>query len=499
MAPTTRCVRTTPACKTSALKPYFGPSPSSRRDARLARPTVAPTPSKLLSRPDNSRADERRKGNALRGWAWVFLALVCIEFVVRGPARAVWWSDDLAPPYGAARAWLHGTDPYDHDNVGRVLMSAGRLGDMNGRPAFGPSLYPPSTFVVMAPLAMLSWSTAKGVFLVLCLVLFVWHLRALLRLGRFTANETGGLWLLGSVVALAPFHTGIAVAQLAIPSATLLVLAIDRLEGGGEFAGGALLGVATLFKPQLAGPFILYFFLRRQPRAAALALGICFAAAIAGIAWLQINDINWLDSWRAATASVMTAGSEHDPAGPWSAQLLELRPLITALTGIGGSGTIGFAVAAALGIAIYARGRHLSERDDLLLLAAVAVLTLFATYHRFYDAAVLSLVLAWSVSTIVRDSQLRKHGYAAAICCAVFFVPGAWMMQRLVNDGTVPPAWAGSFLWNAVLIRHQNWALVALFIVIWLAVQRARRRPAGALASGAESMVPPASRYVTIS
>ena len=47
-----------------------------------------------------------------------------------------------------------------------------------------------------------------------------------------------------------------------------------------------------------------------------------------------------LESWQAATATVFAPGSEHDPAGPLSAQLLELRPLITQFTGIHGSAPV---------------------------------------------------------------------------------------------------------------------------------------------------------------
>lgn len=410
-----------------------------------------------------------------RALAWTFVVVASTVFIARGPMRTLGWGDDLAPPYGAARAWLLGENPYNDESLSRVLLAAGRETDAQGKPAFNPSLYPPPSFVALAPFAIVSWPAASAGFLVLCLALFAAHLNSILRLANLSLHDVVGVWLFGGVIALAPYHTGIAVAQVAIPSVTLLVISIDRIHRGHQRSGGALLALATLFKPQIAAPFILYFALRRHQRAAAVALGLCVAATIVGIGWLVVNDIAWLESWRSTTRSILVPGSHHDPAGPWSAQLVELRPLITALTGIQSSGMIGFAIAAILGVAVFAVGRALSAEHDLLLLSAVAVLMLFATYHRFYDAAVVSLPLAWAAATFGRQPRLRRQAIGVAACCAVFFAPGAWMLQRLVNDGSVSAATAQSFLWNAILLRHQNWALVALFFFLWHAIRKSRR------------------------
>jgi hypothetical protein len=274
---------------------------------------------------------------------------------------------------------------------------------------------------------------------------------------------------------LAPYHTGIALAQVAIPCVALLVVAIDRIHRGHASSGGMLLALATLFKPQIAAPFILYFLLRRHQRAAMIALLACVGATAIGIGWLAVNEVPWFESWKAATAGILVPGGHHDPSGPWSAQLLELRPLITALTGIEASGMIGFGIAAVLGVAVFLIGRQLGEQHDLLLLSAVAVLTLFATYHRFYDAAILCLPLAWAASVLRPDPQLKRHALLAVGSCAVFFAPGAWMLQRWANEGRISPEWTQSFLWNALLLRHQNWALVVLCFALMLALRTSRR------------------------
>jgi hypothetical protein len=97
-------------------------------------------------------------------------------------------------------------------------------------------------------------------------------------------------------------------------------------------------------------------------------------------------------------------------------------------------------------------------------LSATSVLALLIGYHRFYDAALLAIPLAWVISSGWRDAQTRRLSIAIAACCAVFFVPGAVMLDRFSQSQ--------SFLWDSILLRHQIWALIVMLVVLFLAVQR---------------------------
>ena len=407
-----------------------------------------------------------------RRWlAWLFLALASAMFVVRGPMRAVWWSDDFAVPYSMSRAWLQGTNPYERDSLNRVLIDAGRETDSTGRAINNMPVYLPPTLIPQAPIAALPWRTARILWLCLNLALIGLMIRSALLLA---GPRTASLWLAGGIIALAPLHTGIAVGQIAMPSVALAIIAMQLIRDGWQNAGGVALGVSVLLKPQLTGPFIAYYFLRRGQRAAAIATMVGVVASIVGVGWLMLNDIPWLESWRSLMGTLIVPGSEHDPAGPFSPQMLELRTLITALTGLESAGTLGFAMAAVAGIWLWWAGRDLDERHDLLLLSGVAVLSLLATYHRFYDAALLVIVLSALGFGL---SALGSWLWVGALACvSVFFVPGAWAMQRLALAGRLPPALTESWVWNAVLLRHQNWALVILFALIATAILRARSR-----------------------
>lgn len=380
--------------------------------------------------------------------------------------------DDLAPPYAATKAFTLGQNPYDDGVLAAVLLDAGRERDASGMPKRNPSLYPPPTFVALAPLALFRWRAARIVFLVTSLLLFAWHVGAIRRLAGLTLTEFRGQVLLAGVLALAPYHTGIALENLAIVSVTVLVIAIDRIKRKSDLTGGALLGVATLLKPQLGVPFILYFLLRRHARAAIAAACIGAVATALSIGWLALHDVDWLRSWRAVTTATAVPGGPLDPSGPLSAQLIDIRPLL-AQVGISWPGAVGIVIAAVVAILIYAWGHRLDAEYDLLLIGAVAVLTLLVAYHRFYDAAVLCLPLAWAI-TSWRDARIRALSMATAVCCAVFFVPGAWALQVFADRGAVPLSATHSFLWNTLLLRHQNWALVIMLTLLMMAIRRAR-------------------------
>jgi hypothetical protein len=418
-----------------------------------------------------------------RHLAWTFLIASVAMFVVRGPWRALHEGDDFAPAYAAARTWVMGLDPYDGQVLTRVLFASGRAADNRGRTVEGPAVYVPATLVAVAPLAALGWQVSRIMLLLIALALFAAHAPALLRMAALTPGSDDRVWLLGGLFALAPYHTGIALGQLAIPCVSLTVLAIDRVWMRREWTAGMYLGVATLLKPQLAAPFIVYFLLRRNLKAVAGAVLLCTAAMLLGVAWLAIHHVVWFPEWQAAMLGVR-GSIEHDPAGPFSPQLVDLRPLLALVMGGSASDLAALVIVLALAVVLLRRARRQGDSNELAIVSCVAILALLAVYHRFYDAAILCLPLAW----VAR--QHDRYGFdratvAAALCCAVFFIPGAWMLQRWVLAGSVSPAVAHSVFWNAVIIRQQNWALVGLAACLLTAIGAIRsRQPTPALSVG---------------
>src|SRR5262245_48982785 len=61
----------------------------------------------------------------LKGLLLFLMVLAAVEFVTRGPWRALSESGDFAMPYLSAGVWLRGGNPYDHGLVDHLWAEAG--------------------------------------------------------------------------------------------------------------------------------------------------------------------------------------------------------------------------------------------------------------------------------------------------------------------------------------------------------------------------------------
>src|SRR5262249_44342221 len=154
----------------------------------------------------------------------------------------------------------------------------------------------------------LAFPVARQVWLVLATSLVGVAAAALLSLARLSWRSPAGLTLITALLALAPCHTGLANRQLTIPAAGLMVLSTWQICRGCPCGGGVSLGLALLLKPQLAAPLVLYHALRRRWSAVALALGVGTLATVLAIAWLSVNQVDWLGSWVSGLRQAGTGG-----------------------------------------------------------------------------------------------------------------------------------------------------------------------------------------------
>src|SRR5271156_6664161 len=92
---------------------------------------------------------------------WLVLSVAALIFVLVGAARVFQASNDFVPVYTGARCLLHGCNPYDTSQLEQQFFQAG------GRAAELPSWQidvpgcPPSTFLVLSPLALLPFPAAR--------------------------------------------------------------------------------------------------------------------------------------------------------------------------------------------------------------------------------------------------------------------------------------------------------------------------------------------------
>jgi alpha-1,2-mannosyltransferase len=206
---------------------------------------------------------------------------------------------DLGVYRMGGQTWLHGGNLY-----GQVLVTQGlRL----------PFTYPPIAAIVLAPLALLPMSAAGTVLTIGSIALAVVVITVFLR--RLAGPAGAGsayagtawtvAWLLPAALLLEPVRSTLTYGQVNI--VLMALVALDGLTAQPRWPRGALTGLAAAMKLTPAA-FVLYFLLRRDYRAAAVAGGTFAAATAAGFVLAGPDSIRY---W---TAIVYQPGRIGGPA-----------------------------------------------------------------------------------------------------------------------------------------------------------------------------------------
>ena len=240
---------------------------------------------------------------------WALLWLLALA----GMSRAVWqlfrhipYRIDIDVYQMGAQAWLHHRPLYAngvlfHTPIGLNL----------------PFTYPPLAAIVFCPFAWLGMPTASVVITCVTLALLIVSMFIVLTnldVWSATRRLSGPAWLrrfwltlvvvAASVIWLEPIQSNFAFGQINVVLMTLVIA--DCVPRRTPLPRGLLLGVGIALKLTPA-VLLLYFLLRRDSRAALIALGSFAAATAAGFL------LTWSDSWEywTHTVSTSTAGSIH--------------------------------------------------------------------------------------------------------------------------------------------------------------------------------------------
>ena len=318
---------------------------------------------------------------------------------------------DLAAYRAGGRTWLHGGNLY-----GQVPVIQGMS---------LPFTYPPIAAVLLAPLALLPMAAAGTLLTVGSITLAAVVLRMFLRrlAGPASASLWAVGWLLPPALLLEPVRSTLDYGQINI--VLMALVAVDCLAVAPRWPRGALTGLAAAVKLTPAA-FVLFFLLRRDYRAAAVA-GVSFAVTTAvGFA------LAGPDSMRYWTGSVFQTDRIGNPATAAN-QCLQA---VLARAGLDPHTTLGMAVwlaLSALVVLVACRGmRHaFAAGEDCWALslsgfAALLISPMTWSHHWVWCAPAL-LTLA-----DLGRRQHRRLPVAAAACGFVLFV-------------TAPQWWLGKF------------------------------------------------------
>jgi hypothetical protein len=388
------------------------------------------------------------------------------------------WQWDFGIYSAASRAWLAGENPYDEPALHARWVRAGEPGAGVEDISWLQSIVPPTTLVMIAPVAAMPRSIAFAAWYCVNVVALAGAAAALLAMTglRFT---TFAAWaMLALVLMLGPVQSGVHAGQPAVLSAACIVMAIWCSAGRRPVAAGVLLAVAASMKLQLAAPFILLAVVRREWRTVAVAAGGFSVIALVGVARLQVAGVDWWADWLDNIRRSATGGGPNDfaPPNPSRDHLLNLQLPLYAITGSRAVAQIAAVALVTVGALAYLirlrrHDRAPAEddpRDALLLAAPVAVLTLLPVYHRYYDATILMIPLAWAIAAVAEAGTAvsrRRRAMIVLALIAPFVLPVGWA-TNLVRRGHVPPSIAEQPWWQIAVMPLQVWLLVALAIVL---------------------------------
>ena len=418
---------------------------------------------------------------------FLLLFLAATEFLIRGPLRlrhGTEWNDFLSP-YIQSRAWMRGLDPYSAANFVRLWPAGKPMFTFVARNAADgtlvakrgvPSPYPITTFVLLAPLGLLSWKVAE----------VVWIALNLLAVGGLicgTIAFTGTGWrdpktwaFAAFALALAPIHSGLATENPAILVIGLCAAAIWAARYSQDILAGLLLALASCLKPQLGLCFILFFVVQKKWRIVWTACTVAVLIALIAASRMQVTGAPWLASYLQASREVFAPGAINDftPANPVWFQLVNsqavLYPLFrTALAANAAALTIGVAL---LGIWLWIASTS-ARCAPQLLLSSLLVISLVPFYHRSYDAALLVFPLAW----VLRHTHQRPPwARAGLLIMTLFLIPGGAFVNQIAERVHLPASVVTSGWWRSFVVAHQAWALLILALLLLLELLEMRNR-----------------------
>jgi hypothetical protein len=393
------------------------------------------------------------------------LLLVGVEFALRGPYRFLVPKsrlNDITYIYVPARAMIQGMDPYDPESFARVCQC-----DIPATDVRAHSAYPWTIYILLAPLALLSWSQALYVWATIQVVFVMLMIRALLLLAELT-----GMWAAGFVLcalALAPVHTGLASGNVSIAAIALCALAVWAAASRHNVAAGMMLGAALCLKPQIGICFIAYYVLRRNWRVALGGTGVAVAIAGAGFLYLTYSyGMTWLHFFlhNAQGFAANNKFNDFTFGQPMRFTLINLQVLFYSIIGNASFAnwlalTLGAMMVGVWSWSVWRNAFH----PILLELSVICVASLLPVYHRSYDAALLIFPLCWSFWRMQRACMDRSASVALLLMLP-FAVPGAALVQGLAERNYVPAGWVASWWWRSIAMPHEIWLL--LFLACWL-------------------------------
>jgi hypothetical protein len=357
--------------------------------------------------------------------AFYLMLLGSILFALIGFATAClnyFGMDDFKLFYCASRCLIQHHDPYQASDLRAVYQAEGMELPSDPRVAGWHNTEPstdnfPTTFLLVAPIAVLPWKLAEAIWMLLTAGCFIAAAFAMWNLGAESAPRIYSLliflFLINSELLLSiGNNAGIVVG--------LCVIAVcSFLRERFVLAGILCLAVSLAMKPHDAGLIWIYFLLAGGVvrKRALETLAVVALLAVPAMLWMSHVAPHWPQELHSNIAMKMSRGGIDDP-GPHSGgafgvnMIISLQAIISRFRDDSGFyNPIAYLIVAALLVPwlIKTLRSRFSPELAWFALAAVVPLAMLPVYHRCYDARLLML-------TIPAFAMLWKKGGLAAWC-----------------------------------------------------------------------------------
>lgn len=383
--------------------------------------------------------------------------------------------------YYGTKCLLAGCDPYDRSQLQRFYQKeGGNLSAQSAQRDEAVTLYVnlPTTFLVVAPFAMLAWQPAH--FIWLSATAGALFLGALLMYTR--AARTGpAVALFLTLVVLANCEVSFATANTAgVVVGLCLIAAWCLLEDRFVATGVICLAISLAVKPHDSGLVWLYFLLSggARRRRAVQALIVTAAMALVAFFWVSHVTPGWFHEMRANLTAISGPGGINDP-GPGSVTGRTASMVIDLQGGLSmirndprAYNLVSYLVCGSLLLVAFIKTLRTSYSPTMasLALAAIVPFTMLITYHRPYDAKLLLLAIP---ACAALWSEGKARGRLAFLVTAIAIlatsdIPLVVSIELARHLQVTPVGFTGKLL-TIVLTRPASLALfvMALFY-LWV-------------------------------
>ncbi|MDE3186926.1 MAG: DUF2029 domain-containing protein [Acidobacteriota bacterium] len=311
---------------------------------------------------------------------------------------------DFQGLYYGTKCLMRYCDPYDARALEHVYdagKGAGPSVSIKDRTIVTLFVNLPTSFLLIAPLAVLPWGPAQALWLALMAgslflaAYFMWE---------FGADSSPGVSLLLICLVLANCEVLFGTANAAGIVISFCIIAVwCFLHDQFALAGVLCLAISLVIKPHDTGFVWLYFLLAGgiHRKRSLQTLAVTAVLGSAAIIWVSHVAPNWLQEMRSNLASIATQGGLNAPGvasltGRTAGMVISLQAAFSVIRDDAHFyNPMSYLVSGALLLAwaIKTLRTRFTQEGAWLALAAVSALSLLPVYHRPYDAKLLLLAV----------------------------------------------------------------------------------------------------------